>query len=343
VIRHADRFLIGTSESLPDPAAWDDVVQASGAPLFYRADVLAAYQRHPLQQTLGVYYLTARWPGSGDLAAVLPAYLVPATDPLLVLPNLVPGFRPGGRPLLLSHVWHWYDTHLPARRLDEPLVTAMIGTLRDLAAKCRAQAFGLVNVPTDAEWSRSLAGCGLAGLPIDARYALDLRPYGSADDYLASLPGKRRQDSRRQLRRAAGESAELAVDPPEPPTLAAVARLCQLSAGKHGNADWYRPEPLRAFLSAVQRHVRLVTVRMNGEIVAASISFADGHRFHNWAAGSVPAGLLPYSPYLVLLYATVRAALLEHCQLLEGGRRNDSWKERLGMERRPLSGWVAAP
>ncbi len=256
MIRHADRFLIGTSESLPDPAAWDDVIQASNAPLFYRADVLAAYQRHPLQETVGVYYLTARLPDSGDLAAVLPAYLVPATDPLLVLPNLVPGFRLGSRPLLLSHVWHWYDTHLPAHRLNERLVTAMIGTLRDLATKCGAQAFGLVNVPTDAAWSKSLAGCGLAGMPIDARYALDLRSYDSADDYLASLPRKRRQDSRRQLRRADDESAKLAVDPPEPETLAAVARLCQLSAAKHGNADWYRPGPMRAFLSAVERHLR---------------------------------------------------------------------------------------
>lgn len=82
---------------------------------------------------------------------------------------------------------------------------------------------------------------------------------------------------------------------------------------------------------------------MNRTVVAASISFADGQRFHNWAAGSVPAEMLPFSPYLMLLYGTVRAALLERCHLLEGGRRNDSWKERLGMRRRPLSGWVAAP
>lgn len=343
MIFHTEGFLIESTQSLPDPAAWDDVVSSSGAPVFYRADVLAAYQHHPLQPILEAYYLTARRSGSGELAAVLPAYLTPAADPLGVMPNLVPGFRPGGRPLLLSHFWHWYDTHLPAYQLTGQLVAGMIGALRRLAASCGAQAFGLINVPTTAVWAQSLAGCGLVGLPIDARYALDLRSYRSADDYLASLPRKQRQDSRRQLRRADDASAKLAVESAEPAALAATARLCQLSAAKHGNADWYQPDQLRGFLSLTGRHVRLVTVRINGEVVAASVSFADGHRFHNWAAGSVPTRLLPFSPYLVLFYETIQAALLERCQILEGGRRNDSWKERLGMRRYPLSGWVATP
>jgi hypothetical protein len=335
-------YLIETADSLPDPAAWDDVVRSSGAPVFYLSDVLLAYQAHPLQPALGVYYVTARSAGSGKLTAVLPAYLTPAADPLGIMPALVPGFRPGGRPLLLSHFWHWYDTHLPAHRLTRRLVTAMVGAVRNLAASCEAQAFALVNVPVNAPWTKSLGDCGLTGRLIDARYTLDLRPYQSADDYVGALPRDPRQECRRHLRRAGASDAKLAVEEATPGTLAAVARLCRHSAAKHGNADWYQPERLGAFLSAVGRHVLLITVRMNGELVAASVSFADGPRFHNWAAGSVSPRLLPFSPYLMLLYGSIDAALMERCQLLEGGRRNDSWKKRLGMRRHPLGGWAAA-
>ena len=337
-----ENYLIETAESLPDPMAWDDVVRSSGAPVFYLSDVLLAYQAHPLQPALGVHYVTARSADSGELAAVLPAYLTPAADPLGVMPALVPGFRPGGRPLLLSHFWHWYDTHLPARRLTKRLTTALVGAVRNLAAACDAQAFGLVNVPENASWADNLGECGLTGRLIDARYTLDLGSYRSADDYVAALPRDPRQECRRHLRRALAAEAKVAVEEATPGTLAAVALLCRHSAAKHGNANWYQPERLSAFLSAVGRHVLLVTVRVNGELVAASVSFADGPRFHNWAAGSVSPRLLPFSPYLMLLYGSIDAALMERCQLIEGGRRNDAWKKRLGMRRHPLGGWAAA-
>lgn len=337
-----ENYLIKVNGSLPDPPAWDDVIRASGAPVFYLSDVLRAYQAYPLQPALGVHYVTARSAGSGKLAAVLPAYLTPAADPLGIMPTLVPGYRPDGRPLLLSHFWHWYDTHLPARRLTSGLIIAMVGALRNLAASAGAQAFGLVNVPADASWAENLGGCGLTGRLIDARYTLDLRSYGSADDYVGALPRGPRQEYRRHLRKALAAEAKIAVEDATPGTLAAVARLCRHSAAKHGNPDWYQPEQLSAFLSAAGRHVLLITVRMNGDLVAASVSFADGPRFHNWAAGSVSPRVLPFSPYLMLLYGSVDAALMGRCQLIEGGRRNDSWKKRLGMRRQPLGGWAAA-
>jgi hypothetical protein len=51
---------------------------------------------------------------------------------------------------------------------------------------------------------------------------------------------------------------------------------------------------------------------------------------------------LPVSPYLVPLHATVVQAVKEGCLVLEGGRRNDAWNERLGMARVPLLGWLAS-
>jgi Acetyltransferase (GNAT) domain len=321
----------------PDAAAWDAVVQASNAPLFYRSEVLRAYRRSPLRETLATFQLTER---SGP--AVLPAFLLPAEDPLGVLGDLLPSYRPAGPPLLLSHVWHWYDTHLPALRLTAELVERVCGRLHDLATSCGAQAFGFVNVSAGSAFADLLARVGLDVRPIDARYDLDLHPYRTVEHYLAGLRPRVRQEMRRHLRLAERTGATVTVGPPGPADMAAVAALCRAAAAKHGNAGWYLDDRLESFVLRLRRHVRLVAIRIDGEPVAASISFVDGTRFHNWAAGTVPLHLLPFSPYQVLMHATIRAALDEGCVLLEGGRRNDGWKERLGFRRRVLVGTLVA-
>jgi predicted N-acyltransferase len=334
-------FVIDVADRVADQTEWDEVVQASAAPLFYRSDVLAAYHRYPLRETRSVHYLTARSTGGG-LAAVLPAYVLPASDPLGVLPSMLPAFRLGQRPLLLSHVWHWYDTDLPARRLTAQLVEAVCARLRLLAQEQGCQAFGFINVPEGGALAGLLDGTILARRRVDARYTLDLRRFDSADDYLAVLRRRVRQEVKRHLRRAEQAGAQVSVAAPDAGDMAVVARLCQATASKHGNHGWYDPARLAAFVASVGCHTRLVAVRLDGAVVAASISFVDGRRFHNWAAGSVPLRELPFSPYIVLLYETVRAALSEGCTLLEGGRRNDSWKERLGLQQQALGGWVAS-
>ncbi|TDD85022.1 GNAT family N-acetyltransferase [Actinomadura rubrisoli] len=337
-------YTVRVAEGIDDREAWDDVVRASGSPLFYRSGVLRSYQRHPLLDTDTVHCLTARDRRSGSLEAVLPAFQVPALDPLDVLGTMLPSFRPGGRPLLLSHVWHWYDTHLPARRLTPELLDAVCRELEDLARRCGAQAYGFINVAGDGRLAELLPMTRLTAATIDARYVIDLRGLTSVDGYLASLGRQARQDLRRQLRRAADAGAEIIVDPaPDRTALERVAALCQTAAAKHGNPGWYDPDRLTGFVGGLEPHTRLVSLRIDGTCVAASISFADGIRFHNWAAGAVPLDQLPFSPYTVLLYATLRTAIQEGCGVLEGGRRNDRWKTRMGMSRRALTGWLGTP
>jgi hypothetical protein len=335
-------FTVDVSEDVPDPAVWDEVVEASGAPLFYRADVLRAYQGNPLRATLGTYYLMVRCADRDRVDAVLPVYLVPPDDPLGSCSGLLPGFRPTGRPLLLSHVWHWYDSHLPARHLDVRLLSAIRAAIRALATECGAQAFGFMNVAAGSRFADLLAGTGCVVRPIDARYVLDLRGVRSLDDYLAGLRPSARQDLRRHARLARSAGYEVTGGVPGADDLAVVARLCQATAAKHGNPTWFDPDRLTSFALDLRAHIRLVTVRSAGRPVAASISFADGGRFHNWTAGTVPLAQLPFSPYLVLLQATIQAALDEGCSVLEGGRRNDSWKERLGLRRQPLVGCLTS-
>ena len=73
-------------------------------------------------------YLVAR--AGGDPVAVLPVALHPTADPLGGLRGAHPGIEQG--PALLSHVWHCYDTRIVGAT-DQPVVDALLGTLRELA------------------------------------------------------------------------------------------------------------------------------------------------------------------------------------------------------------------
>ncbi|WKX10498.1 GNAT family N-acetyltransferase [Streptomyces sp. NL15-2K] len=334
--------VVEVHEECVDPVGWDHVVDRSGAPLFYRSDVLRSYRRHPLQETLDQYYLTVRRRRTGAVEAVLPLFRLPAADPLGVIGSVLPSFREGGDPVLLSHVWHWYDTRLPALSADPALVDAVCQAVESLAAECGVQAFGFINVLEDSELATLLGKTRLRGVCADARYTVDLMAFRTAEDYITGLPRGPRQDLRRQLRRAQAAGARTAVETePDEATLRDVASLCRATAAKHGNPGWYQPARLTGFVHGVEAGLRLLTVRIAGRLVAASISFTDGTVFHNWTAGSLPPARLSFSPYAVLFHASLRAALDEGCELLEGGRRNDDWKTRLGMTRRPLSCWLA--
>ena len=337
-MRTAPGITVEIAEKPPDDVEWDLLVDRSGAPLFYRSDVLRAYWRFPLRTTLAMHFIRVHDRTTGRLRAVLPTFLLPPDDPLGVCPAMLPGFRADEGPLLLSHMWHWYDTCLPADSLDAELLHAVRQGLRGLAERTGAQAYGFMNMPEGGALAGLLADSGAAVHPIDARYLLDVRGMRSADDYLAGLRPRPRQEMRRHIRLMEAGGYRLTVGPPEPDDMAAAARLCQVTSAKHGNPGWYDPERLTKFGTELRRYVNLVTIRRNSDIVAASISLVDGRRFHNWAAGTQRLGDLGFSPYQVMLHATVQAAIDNGCALLEGGRRNDAWKERLGLTRRVLLG-----
>jgi hypothetical protein len=333
-------IVVATATEPPAIGAWDELVTSGGAPLFYRSDVLRAYHRFPLREVLRAYYLTVSRKGTEIPLAVLPVYLQPAEDPLHVLAAMLPGFEPQGPPLLLSHVWHWYDTHIPARGLSAEMLDAVCAELRGLAAGIGAQGFGFMNVAEGTALAATLRASGRELMPIDARHTMSLRGFGDLDDYLATVPSHARQDLRRNRRLAVRDGAEVSVETPDRATMTEVSRLCDATSAKHGNHGWYRQRRLTDFVCELADHVRLVTIRRGRQVLAASISFVDRRRFHNWAAGSLPFTDMAFSPYMVLLEATVSAAIDSGCDLLEGGRRNDAWKRRFGFTRLPLLGWA---
>jgi hypothetical protein len=323
---------------------WEQVVVEAEAPLFYQPDVLDAYRQNPLRETLREARLCVRNEPDARLVAVLPIWLLPASDPLCVLGDVLPGFQPGGRPLLLSHVWHWYDTHLPSRSPHPGVLDSVCQALEELAGAWDAQGYGFVNVPAGGPLAERLAETGRQTREIDGRWQLDLRPFGSVTDYLATLTARVRQDLARQVRLARRQGYEVRVlthEHSDPDVLTQVAELCRVTSDKHGNPGWFDPSGLVAFTSALGTALRIVAIESPEGLVAGSISLLDGTRLHNWTAGTVPLSDLPFSPYSVLIQATVALALAEGCTLLEGGRRNDAWKQRLGMTRVPLLAWMS--
>ncbi|MDP9121633.1 MAG: GNAT family N-acetyltransferase [Acidobacteriota bacterium] len=356
-----------------DRGLWDAVVAASGAPVFYTSDFLAAYERWPLQAGLQPFYLVLRddrddrddrdgrddrddredreggegGDGAARPLAVVPAYLQESMDLVGVLGRADPAWAAGGQRGLLSHFWHCYDTRLPGAS-SRAAVAAVCSTLGTLARQRGAAWYGFINVETGGELAGHLADLGLTPRPIWNRYILDLTAFGSADDYVDSLPRKQRSEMRRQVRRAGDAGAEIAVR--EPPfanaaqiaEIAEIAALCRRTTAKFGSVPYY-PEPAFAeLLAAAGRSTRIVTLRLAGALLGTYVCFTDHDRFHTWAAGA-DYQAASFSPYYVCFYEAVRAAIAAGVPLMECGRGNARFKERYGMQVVPLSALLGRP
>jgi Acetyltransferase (GNAT) domain len=320
-------------EALP-AGEWDGLVEASQAPPFYRAAALAAYARAPLLPFSRLAYLVCRERPDGPALAGLPAYLLEWLDPLGVLAELVPT-RCVGRPVLLSHFWHCYDTRIPARRLGPDVVAALCDRLAACARAMGAAAYGFLNVAEPGLLLPLLRGAGLDAQRMDTRFVLPLDGLETIDAYLAGIRPRARQEMRRHWRRAMAAGARVSLGRPEPADLAEAARLCRLTAAKHGNDGWYPEGPLIGMMCALEQ-VRLLWLRVPAGPAAVGVCFHDGDRFHNWAVGLDYAAAAGFSPYSVLTLASVSTAMELGCRLLEAGRRNDWFKLRYGMSAVPL-------
>jgi hypothetical protein len=326
-------------DTLPDPAEWDALVDCSGAPPFYRAAALASYDREPLLAPRRRLYLVCRERPDGPALAAVPAYLFDWMDPLGVLGGLVPPGR-SGRPVLVSHFWHCYDTRVPARRLDAELVTAICARLAGCARALGAGSYGFLNVAEGGPLLPLLLDAGLEGRPMDTRFVLPLDGLATVDDYLATVVPRARQELRRHWRRAQAAGGHVSVARPSPADLDEATWLCRMTAAKHGNEGWY-PEPALARMICALEQAVLVWLRMPDGPAGVGVCFHDGDRFHNWAVG-IDYALAPrFSPYAVLTLASVGAAIRRGCRVLEAGRRNDRIKVRLGMTAVPLHGCLA--
>jgi Acetyltransferase (GNAT) domain len=310
------------------PPVWDEAVRASGAPVFYERSYLEAYEDAPLVPVERCAYLVAAGDGA---AAVLPVFVVAGMDPLGALAAAFPG-APSERGLVTPG-WHCYDGRIPATRPDADLAAELVAALGDLAREAGVEWGALVNF-TD--------GAGLDGTRarIDERFLLDLGRFESADEYVASLPPKVRQDVRRWRRRAEDAGATVTVGRAADADLDGIVELARRTAAKYGAGDFYRRGPFQGFVRALGDSAVAIEVRLGGRLLSGGVCLVDAERFHTWTCGVDYDVSPPFSPYTLMFVESVRVAFDRGLGVLEGGRRNAPYKLRYGLRRQPLDGYL---
>jgi predicted N-acyltransferase len=337
VTKFTDDYVVETHQRIGDvdPFDWDAAVEAQGLPVFYSRTFLAAYERYPLTRIDAFAYLVVRRRGkSGPPAAVLPAYLQSRPDPLGHLATAYP--ESAGRPALLSHVWHCYDTHLGEPTAPAATVAA-VSALRRTARELGAPWCGLVNVRLDGPAAAALAGAGLPVRHLVDRFNADLAGCTELDRFLrrSARPHARRELGR-TYRRAAEQGVSRTVVAVERAELDAVAALCRGSAGRHGNDEYYPPGRFEPFLAALGPAARVVEIRQHGRLVATGVCLLDATRVHCWAGGANYRVDGNFSPYYLMFADSMRLAVDLRRPAFEGGRGNAEFKLRHGLTARPL-------
>jgi len=336
------RSRITAIEAPGHAASWRDLATSANAPVFYRPEFLAAYRSYPLRPIHDSRRLLLV-DAHRNVLAGLPVYLVDFVDPFQTI-GVPAAACPETRQqrMVISHFWHCYDTRLLARELSVPLVEAAMDTLRWHAAQWQADACGFINVSARDPLGECLETIGIRRAPARERYRIPLGGIRSVEDYLAGLRPRIRHEARRCLRRAqeAGVTVRVHAPPASAGLLSQVAELLGHTADRH-NPGYYPPHLVVPFLRSVGPTLRIIALWQGGRAIAVGICFADGRVFHAWALGVRPGTKGHFSPFVILLVATVSAALAEDCGLIELGRTNGEWKQRHGAVGLRLASWLA--
>jgi predicted N-acyltransferase len=320
---------------------WEEVMTAADAPVFFRRPFLRAFEKHPLHEVLRAAYLLVL-DGSGRPQAALPAYLQRDVDPMRVIADHHPGAV--GRTVLLSHVWHCYDTVLPVRpgpAAGSAARHALAG-LRDVAAEWGARLYGMVNVDAASPLDGLLTEAGLTGIDIDVGWGLTLDHYQGFEDYLANGVGRKpRSNLNHDLRKADAAGVSVSVTDGEGADLDTFVDLARATAAKFDNSDYYQPGLFQDFVLALGDCVRVVELRVGDRMVASSLGLTDDSRFHYWAVGYAQDDTPGYSPFYVAYAHFMRQAWASGRSWAELGRRNPTFKRRYGLQPRTLRAYFA--
>ncbi|WIY00977.1 GNAT family N-acetyltransferase [Amycolatopsis mongoliensis] len=311
-----------------DPERWDQVVDRTGASIFYHRVFLEAFEKFPLHPVEKAAYLTV-CAADGEPVAVLPAFLTHGTDPMHVLHDHLPG--EADEPVLLSHVWHCYQSTLPTVVGNAGSWPAAVTVLSELAGQWGAAAHGFVNVDRLDPLSAWLDRAGHTGVDIEVGWGTDLSGCPSIDVYLGRLSAKRRGIMRQYLRRGDSAGVRRRWMPARDGDLDGFVRLARHTATKFDNADYYQPGLFQNFVAHLGTHAWLEELRIDGELVGAALVLFDRRRTHFFASGFDLAACDRFSPFYLLFAGVVEEGIRRGLPWLAAGRRNPDFKRRHGL------------
>ncbi len=317
---------------------WNDLMAACGAPVFYYSSFLTAFERLPLHAVREFHYIVGVGE-SGDLQFGFPAFLLDGTDPMRVLATHFAELT--GKPVLLSHVWHCYDSWLPARQLDEATIRPAIEAFEDVARQLRVTAYGFVNVAGDGALAAALDNAGLSGKQIDRRFNVDLRPFGDPDAYLKHLGHSSRSAAHKCQNRAEIAGVRTRFVDIASGDVDGFIKLARANAAKYNNSDYYRPGLFGEFVGMLGAQAKLLEIHQGDRLIGASVCLTDARRFHFWACGSDYEAIPRVSPFYLAFLAILSEALRTGAPLLEAGRRNETFKLRYGFSPHPVHAHIA--
>jgi Acetyltransferase (GNAT) domain len=201
-----------------------------------------------------------------------------------------------------------YDTGLVGAPTAADAVVAAVASTASAAGALPAYAY----LPPDEPLLAALRRAGYVTGLVAATARLDLAE-PSFPAYLASLPGKRRREIRREVRRfeGAGASIEVLPAPAAAGVLAEVAALEASVSGRHGRQEApSAPAAVNARLAAAFREDMLVVVARHGaRCLASATMFRHGDELHVRSAGIDYEAARPLFAHFVVAYVTpVRVA-----------------------------------
>ncbi|RAL24235.1 GNAT family N-acetyltransferase [Thermoflavimicrobium daqui] len=311
---------------------WNTVIDEANASVFYRHELLYAYEKKPLQPVERFVYVVVREVESGKCVAVLPSYLVRWSDPLGVLSQAVRVPEGEEAPILLTHFWYCYDTRLPASYLSKPLVQLITDVMAETAREYGAKWSGFVNVADSEQLIPMLEAAGHVAVQTETRYILDLSQFTTMDEYLSSLRSRPRKNLLRYVRKAREEGVTFTDHVPPFAMTTEVAALCHGIARKHKNDGYYPYVELEHFLRTAGDSLRILGVNLKDRLIATSICLQDQTCFHTWAGGADYSAKTSFAANYVLFYREVEAAISSGKKIMEAGRRNADFKLRYGMQ-----------
>jgi predicted N-acyltransferase len=319
-------------------AQWDDLMEAASAPVFYRRPFLRAFERHPLHPVERTAYLLVT-DASGLPAAGMPLYLQRGVDPMRVMADHIPHARE--LPVAFSHVWHCFDTVLPLRPpADDASARALLSAMHDQAREWGAAVVGLANIDAAHPHTKLLAEFGLRPVEIDVGWGLDLRTVPSLESHLMSLRKTHRYNMRHDLRNAERAGLTVAFLSSRDADLDGFVHLARATASKFDNADYYQPGLFQDFVRTLDNDVRILELRLQGELVGSALALVDDTRMHFWACGIDYDACPGFSPFYIAFAELFREALATGRAWFECGRRNIVFKRRYGLTPRTLTAWT---
>lgn len=323
-----------------DPARWDALHAAAGAPAFYSHAFLAAFERFPLHRVDAQAYVVGVEP-DGSFRCGLPLYLQRGVDPMRVLDGFFPASA--DEPLLLSHVWHCYQGAAPVLRPDAETWDRVLAGVGDVADRLGARRFGFLNVEDGGALEDALEARDFDRAEIDRKFSLELDQVGDFAGYLDRLGSSARSSIRRYERIADDAGIELRTLAPADADLDRLLLLARATAAKFDNAGYYEPGRFQRFLRNLGSSARIVEMRHDGQLICSTILLVDEHRVHFWVCATDPEIVNRFSPFRLALMEALRLALARGARTLEVGRRNEQFKQRHGMCPAPLLAFLSPP